>query len=80
MIILYFMLKLRQFGVDTHILILFYRSFVVSILTFGFIAWYLSVVNKNKLNKIVNMARKIARLQQQHAITILCESQIGRKI
>ncbi len=46
---LYFMWKLRQFGVDKHILVLLYRSFVESILAFCFIAWHFSLsVNKNK--------------------------------
>lgn len=51
-----------------------------SILTFSFIAWYfsLSVVNKNKSNKIVNMASKIAG-KQQYGIATLCESQDVRK-
>ncbi len=75
-----FMRKLRQSGVDTHLLALFYRSFVESILTFSFVAWYfsLSVVNKNKLNKIVNMASKIAG-KQQHSMIKLCEFRAVRK-
>ncbi len=77
---LYFMRKHRQYGVDTHLLTLFYCSFVESILTFSFVAWYfsLSVVNKNKLNKIVNMASKIAG-KQQHSMIKLCEFCVVRK-
>ncbi len=51
-----------------------------SILTFSFVAWYfsLSVVNKNKLNKIVNVASKIAG-KQQHSMIKLCEFRVVRK-
>ncbi len=74
------MRKLGQFGVDTHLLTLFYCSFVESILTFSFVAWHfsLSVVNKNKLNKIVNMASKIAG-KQKHCMIKLREFQFVRK-
>lgn len=53
----YFMWKFQLFKADHPVLVLFYCSFVESILTFCFIAWYslLSVFNENKLAKIVNM-------------------------
>lgn len=57
----YFKRKLRQFRVDGDILVLFYRSFMESTLTFCFTAWYfsLSVDIKNQLHKIVHMSGKI---------------------
>lgn len=61
--------KLRHSGVDTYcILALFYRSFVVRIFTFGFVAWYfsLSVVNNNEQNNIA--------VKQQYSMTKLCET------
>ena len=77
---LYFLRRLRQFRVDRHIMILFYRSFIESVLTFCFVAWFfsLSIVNKNKLNKIVNMSSKIVG-QQQLSMTRLCESRVAGK-
>lgn len=47
----YVMRNQRQFAADRQILVLFYRSFVESILDFCFPAWYLSLpaVDKNKL-------------------------------
>lgn len=49
-------------------------------MTFSFVAWYfsLSVVNRDKVNKIVNMASKIAG-EQQYSMTKLCESRTVRK-
>jgi len=57
--------KLRQFRVDRDILVLFYQSFVESILTFCSIVW-------------VNMSSKIAGQQQNH-MTMTCDSQVLRK-
>ncbi len=56
------------------------RSFVESIPAFCFTAWYssLSVVNMNKLNKSVNVLSKIAG-QQQHSMTLLCESRVAKR-
>ena len=77
---LYFLRRLRQFGVERHIMILFYRSFIESILTFCFISWFfsLSIGNKNKLSKIVNMSSKIIG-QQQLNLSQLCESRVTGK-
>ena len=77
---LYFMRKLRQFRVEKDMMVLFYRSFVESILTFCSIAWYLSlsVTNKSKLHRIVSMASKIAGLQLS-SLTTICESRVVRK-
>ncbi len=64
----------------TDILVLFYCSFVDSILTFCFIAWYfsLSVNNKNKVHKIINTSNN-CNGQRQNSMTTTCESRAVRK-
>ena len=58
---LYLLHKLKRFHVDDKILFLFYRTCIQSIITFNFLCWYknLSVKNKNKILKIVNVANKV---------------------
>ena len=77
---LYFMRKLRQYHLDKPIMKLFNCSFVESILTFCFTAWYfsLSLVNKNKLIKIVNMSSKIGG-QRMRCLTELCECRVAAR-
>ena len=77
---LYFMHKLRQFRVDRDMMLLFYHSFVESILLFCSVAWYfsLSVTNKNKLSKIVNMASKVAG-QTVNSMAMTCERKVVKK-
>ena len=56
------MRRLRQYNVEKGLMVLFHRSFVESAFTFCFVSWYgsLSLVNKNKLHKIINVSSKIA--------------------
>ena len=77
---LYFMRKLRQFRVDRDMMLLFYHSFVESILLFCSVAWYfsLSVTNKNKLSKIVNMASEVAG-QTLNSMAMTCERRVVKK-
>ena len=77
---LYFMRKLRQFKVDRDMMRVFYHSFVESILCFCSVAWYfsLSVVNKNKLHKIINMASKIA-CQPLNSMAMTVEARVVKK-
>ena len=58
---LYFLRKLRSLDVNTSVLRTFYRSFIESVITFSFICFYggLSVQNKTKLDKVVNVSSKI---------------------
>ena len=59
---LHLMRKLRSFNVNTTVMSTFYVAFIQSILTFSFHCWYgsLSVQQKTKVDKIVNIASKIA--------------------
>ena len=74
------MRTLRQFRVDSNMMLLFYHSFVESMLLFCCVAWYLSlsVTNKNKLSKIVNMASKVAG-QKLDSMATTCERRVLKK-
>lgn len=58
---LYFLRKLRSFKADTVILRLFYLTFIQSVVTFAIQCWGggLSVQNRNMLDKITKLGRKI---------------------
>ena len=58
---LYFLRRLRFFNVNRKIMLLFYTTFIQSVLTSNFLTWYgsLTVQGKNKLNKIVKTASKV---------------------
>ena len=64
---LYLIRKLKNFDVDVHILELVYRSLVQSILSFNIVTWYgnLDQKDKNKLNRIVNLASKLTGKKQE---------------
>ena len=53
--------KLAKFQVDKSLMILFYRAFVESVISFSIICWYgnLGIKQKNALNGIVRGASKI---------------------
>ena len=77
---LYLMCKLRQFRVDRDMMLLSNHSFYESILLFRSVAWYfsLSVTNKHKLNKIVNLASKSAK-QTLYSMAMTCERRVVKK-
>ena len=58
---LYFLQRLRAFGVDEKILVLFYRSIIESILRYGITAWFgnLSVQLKSQLSCLMRTAMKL---------------------
>ncbi len=53
--------KLKQLSVQPHLLLLLYRSIIEPVLMYGAICFFhmLTVVNRNKLLKIPNLASKI---------------------
>lgn len=57
---LHFLRRLNVFDVDRKLMMLFYRSFIESILTFSLGSWYgnLNVKNKKRLNNIVKVGPK----------------------
>ena len=58
---LYCIKKLRVLGVNERVLGNFYRSFIESILTFGFLCWFngLSISNRNRLDRVVKVCSKV---------------------
>ena len=72
--------KLRSFKVDQTILTLFYGSFIQSVLTFSMICWCsnVSVSDKNKLQKLVNICSKITD-QQQPSLANVYDRQVLKK-
>ena len=60
--------KLRSFGVSQGILEKVYKSLIQSLLSFNITVWYgnLTVKNKSKLARVVNMAGKITGRPQSH--------------
>ena len=69
---LYFLRKLNSFNVDKVMLSLFYKSFIESVLTFSFIAWYggISLRDKNNLSHIVKVAGKLIGCPQVSLLNI----------
>ena len=64
---MYLIRKLKSFDVDKKMLEMIYRSLVESILTFNIVSFYgdLTVKQKNRLNKIVNIATKLINFKQK---------------
>ena len=58
---LYFLRRLRAFGVNEKILVFFYRSIIESILRYGITVWFgnLSVQSKSQLSRLMRSAMKI---------------------
>lgn len=77
---LYLLRKLRSFSVSQEILETVYRSLIESVLVFNCIVWFgnLSVKNKTRLTRVVNMAGKIIGLGQ-YSLEDLYISAVRRK-
>lgn len=58
---LYFLRRLKKFGLKSDVLVNFYRAIIESVLTFGITVWYgnISKAETTALNKIVKTASKI---------------------
>ena len=58
---LYFLKRLRSFGLTTQITLNFYKAVIESVLTFSITVWFGSITVKEKLrlNRVVNTASKI---------------------
>ena len=58
---LYFLRRLRSFGLTTQITLNFYKAVIESVLTFSITVWFGSIAVKEKLrlNRVVNTASKI---------------------
>ena len=63
---IYCLQKLRKLDINSTILQNFYRAFLESVLTFGFICWFgsINVHNRDILNRIVKVGSKIVGQRQ----------------
>ena len=77
---MYLIRKLKTFDVDKKMLEMIYRSLVESILTFNIVTFYnhLTVKQKNRLNKIVNIATNLINLKQK-SLNDLYQQAISKK-
>ena len=78
---LYFLRKLRQFGVSQTILTMFYMARIESILTYNFITWYSAAgaENKDRIQKITHRAEKVTGCDLPH-IDSLFPTRIKKKV
>ena len=58
----------------------FYRCFIESVLTFGFLCWYggLRVANKGILNRVVNVSGKVVGVKQK-SLDVLYKCRVMKK-
>lgn len=77
---IYCLQKLRSLNVNRSILSSFYRCFIESVLTFGFICWYggLSVKNKGVLGRVTKVCAKVTG-ERQKTLTELYECRVLQK-
>ena len=77
---LYCLRKLRSFNTDSTILSMFSQSCIQSVLTFSLICWFgnVSMKDKNKLQRVVNISSKITGIKQT-SVTALYKKQVLRK-
>ena len=77
---IYCLQKLRRLHVNKTVMNAFYRCFIESVLTFGFLSWFggLSVKNRNVLNKVVRVCGRVIGVQQK-SLTELYETRVVSK-
>ena len=77
---IYCLQKLRSLKVNTNILTTFYKSFIESVVTYGFLCWFggLNVRNRMMLNRVVNVCGKVVGERQQ-SLNELYEHRVVRK-
>jgi len=77
---LYMLRKLRSFGVKPETLKLFYSSFIESLLTFSFLAWYGSLGLRDlcRLRKIVQLSEKVVGVPLRSLDMIFLDRTITR--
>ncbi len=77
---MYFLRRLRVFGVDQKLMFLFYQAVLESIIRFGMSAWYgnLSVHVKSKLNRLVQTAMKVIGRTENSSLQSIYEESVLR--
>jgi hypothetical protein len=78
---LHFLRCLRQLDVDKTIMILFYKTFILPVITFNFLSWFssLTVQCKNKLTRLVTLSGKIIG-QRMESLDTIFERQTLKKV
>lgn len=71
--------KLSRLNIDRTIMILFYRAFIESVLTFSLVAWFgnLALKNRNSLNLIVKWSSRLIG-EPQSSLESLYNRQLDR--
>lgn len=77
---LFYLRRLARFNVDKTMLVLFYRTFIESVLSFALVSWFanLTLQDKNALGQIVKWAGRLIG-EPQLSMTALYEAQLQRK-
>ena len=77
---IYFLQKLRSLKVNAWILGNFYRCFIESVFTFGFLCWLkgLNVKDKKLLDRVVVVCGKVIGVQQE-SLDVLYERRVAVK-
>ena len=75
------MRRLRLYGVSSHIMMIFYRAIVESILRYGISSWFgnLTVKLKSKLASIHKTAMKIIGRKDYEPIQSIYEQAVRKK-
>ena len=77
---LYLLRRLRNFQIDSTVLYMFYKTCIQSVITFNFITWFsnLSLKNKSKIMKIVNVANKVTGIKSD--LQLFYDDQVKSKV
>ena len=78
---LYFLRRLRAFGVDQKFMLLFYHAVLESIMRYGITAWYgnLTVQSKSQIARLVQTAMKIMGVKKHPSLQNIYEQSIIRQ-
>ena len=78
---LYFLRRLRVFGVNQRVMFLFYQAVLESILRYGMSAWYgnLSVQLKSKIGRLIQSAMKVMGRSEKLPMQSIYEQSVLRQ-
>lgn len=78
---LYFLRRLRVFGVDQRIMFVFYQAVLESLVRYGISVWFgnLTVQLKNKLNRLIQTAMKVMGRKDYQSLQTLYDQSVLRQ-
>ena len=78
---LYFLRRLRVFGVSQNIMFLFYQAVIESVIRYGMTAWFgsLSTQSKSKLQRLVQTAMKVMGRTDKLSLHSIYEQSVLRQ-